>query len=140
LRASAALLLAVAGCADPVAPVEDARIADFFTQEVFGLPNMLTTATPGTRSLLITGILVSPGTSYQVTGELTARSDTLDLVIRGSRPAASQSVRAQHYYAATIGGLIARTYQLRVFHSVQKIADPAAWDTTSALDRAVGVQ
>lgn len=129
----------MAGCADPLAPVEDARIADFFTQEVFGFPNILTTAAPGTRSMVITGILVSPGTFYQVTGELTASSDTLDVIVRGSRPAASQSVRAQHYYAATVAGLISRTYQLRVFHLVQRVADPAAWDTTSVLDRAVGV-
>jgi len=138
------LLLAVGalvgGCGDPVEPSGEARIAEFFTREVFGFPTLLTTATMDNREILVTGLMIAPGTSYQVTGELEARPDSLLVVIKGARRSGSQPVAVQNYYGATIAGLARKTYQVHVRHVIQKVTDAEVWDTATVYSRPIIVR
>jgi len=140
LVAALAAALALGACAAPTAPSGEARLTEFYTREVFGFPTLLTSATADNRELLVTGLLIAPGNSYLVTGELEERPDTLVVVIKGARRSLSQAVAVQNYYGATISGLTRRSYQVRVFHVIQKVNEPAVWDTTAVYDRAIVVR
>lgn len=138
--AALATALALAACGDPIGPIGEARLAEFFTREVFGFPTLLTSATADNREILVTGLLIAPGNSYLVTGELEERPDTLMVVIKGARRSQSQAVAVQNYYGATIDGLARRSYRVQVFHVTQKVNQPEVWDTTQVYDRAVVVR
>ncbi|MEZ4586951.1 MAG: hypothetical protein R2909_11155 [Gemmatimonadales bacterium] len=138
--AALATALALAACGASTGPTGGARLADFFTREVFGFPTLLTSATTDEREILVTGLLIAPGTSYLVTGELEERPDTLVVVIRGARRSESRAVAVQNYYGATIDGLARRSYRIRVLHVTQKVNQPEVWDTTLVYDRAVLVR
>ena len=109
--------LLASGCATgPAAPS-----MDFFTRVVFGFPALPPTAIPGTGAIQLTGLLVTRHSGYTISGALTSGdAASLIVTITATEDRVGAPFPTQNYYAATVNGLTAVPYDVRVIYIIHR--------------------
>ena len=130
------LLLSLTGafaCTEPGAPT-----FSFHNQVVFGVRTLPTEVTPGDRTLVVTGMLITPETRFAVSGTLASpASRALLMTVTGVRTDVSDPrYPDRNYYIGNIGGLGSGLYDVKVLEVIG--ADQP--DTTVVFDATVRVR
>lgn len=113
------LLVALSGAAacatEPGAPT-----FNFTNQVVFGVRTLPTEVTPGERTLVVTGLMITPGNRFVVGGTLESPARRVLLVtVTGVASAASDArYPDRNYYTGRIGGLGSGVYAIKVLHVI----------------------
>lgn len=117
MRAPAAVLLAAtAACGSTTGP-SDVEV-EFKSEIVFGIPTLPTAARMQSGALVITGVVQTPGTGYNLLGEFTRLPGRrLQLEVHAYDNAPGVPFTSQMYYRAIIRNLAAGPYDLLVLHN-----------------------
>ena len=123
-------------CGSPTEPGGGPQL-HLYTQVVFGFPSLPTTADPRDRSVVVSGLIVTPNTGYFLDAALQVpMRGRLEITVSALRGNSGLPFPSQNYYAATVGRLVPGVYSVRVIHVVERDTQ----DTTVALDQTVRVR
>lgn len=112
----AGMLLLAAACQSPTGPFRPTLTLE--SGIVFGIPTLPTEVRVIDGSMIVTGVMQTPGTGYTLLGEVTLTAgNTLVIEIHAYDNAPGFPFQSQNYYRATIRNLVRGDYEVSVIHN-----------------------